>query len=81
MFLHFMVHCISGILSRRTYTGICVVYGLKWRGSLVIILNAVIYTYDVLFGYMLERMCNMVMSLTPSMFMHMEKMRGSGGEN
>jgi len=53
MFLHFKVYCISAVVSRRTYTRICVVYGLKWRGSLVITVNAVIYLYDVLFGYML----------------------------
>jgi len=53
MFLHFKVYCISAVVSRCTYTGICVVYGLKWRGSLVITANAVIYIYNVSFGYML----------------------------
>jgi hypothetical protein len=79
MLLHFKIHCISAAVSRRTCIGICVVYGLKWRGSLVITVTAVIYIQDVLFGNMLYLMCNNVMSLAPNMFKHMVKLRGSGG--
>jgi len=53
MFLHFEFHCVNAVISRHTYTGICIVYRLKWRGSLVVNVNAVIYIYDILFGYML----------------------------
>src|SRR5215510_2670598 len=80
MLLHFKIHCISAVVSRQTCIGICFVYRLKWRGSLVITVIAVIYIHDVLFGNMLDLMCNTVMSLALNMFMHMVKLRGSGGE-
>jgi hypothetical protein len=79
MLLQFKIHCISAVVSRHTCIGTCVVYGLKWRRSLAITVIAVIYIQDVLFGNMLYLMCSKLMPLALNMFMHMVKLRGSGG--